>query len=78
MQIYLKLSLTCGEGVVRAVQRSLHEFVFGEMIEAAEGVSVRHSRARDRLAESLMFSLGLWHGLPAQMAQAPDTAWQEA
>ena len=24
----------------RAVQRSLHEFVFGEMIEAAEGVSV--------------------------------------
>ena len=36
------------------------------------------SKARDRLAKSLMLSLGLWHGLPTQMAQAPNTAWQEA
>ena len=29
-----------GRSQLRAVQRSLHEFVFGEMIEAAEGITV--------------------------------------
>jgi hypothetical protein len=37
----------------KAVQRSLLEFVFGEMIEAAEGVSVASNRSCIRLVGAL-------------------------
>ncbi len=37
---YLWIFCRPGPDPVRIVRRSLHEFVFGEIIEAAEGVSV--------------------------------------